>query len=80
MEDRGRLTCYPREEIRVRLQVYASIQDDLIKVLDHLDNFGSPSGQADTICEKIISAEAEMKEHETSLTNLFKELSALKDW
>ncbi|ORY91897.1 autophagy-related protein 17 [Syncephalastrum racemosum] len=69
-----------KEEIRVRVQVYASVQDDLIKVLDHLDHFGSPNGQADIICEKIISAEAEMKEHETSLTNLFKELSALKDW
>lgn len=46
------------EEIRVRMQVYLSMQDELLKVLAHQEKFSTPGGQADTICEKMVNAEA----------------------
>ena len=39
------------------MQVYLSIQEELLKLLLELDKFSIPGGQADIICEKMISAE-----------------------
>ncbi|KAI8143855.1 autophagy-related protein 17 [Fennellomyces sp. T-0311] len=68
------------EEIRVRMQVYSSVQEELLKVLLQLEKFSTPGGQADIICEKMISAEGEMKAHEQNLGAYFKELMSLADW
>lgn len=68
------------EEIRVRMQVYLSMQDELLKVLAHQEKFSTPGGQADTICEKMVNAEAEMKTHEQKLAAYFKELTSLAEW
>lgn len=40
------------------MQVYLSMQDELLKVLAHQEKFSTPGGQADTICEKMVNAEA----------------------
>ena len=45
------------EEIRVRMQVYLSMQDELLKVLSHQEKFSAPGGQADAICDKMVNAE-----------------------
>ncbi|KAL1933741.1 hypothetical protein VTP01DRAFT_7831 [Rhizomucor pusillus] len=68
------------DEARVRMQVFNSIQDELFKVLLQLDFFSAPGGQADAICEKITSAEAEMKEREARLNSYCKELRSLAEW
>ena len=39
------------------MQVYLSIQEELLKLLLELEKFSIPGGQADIICEKMISAE-----------------------
>lgn len=39
------------------MQVYLSVQDELLKVLAHQEKFSTPGGQADTICDKMVNAE-----------------------
>ncbi|KAG0188568.1 autophagy protein 17 [Apophysomyces sp. BC1034] len=68
------------EEIRVRMQVYSSVKEELIKVLTQLEQFGAPGGQAEAICDKVVNAEAELKEHEYNLDNFFKQLASLAEW
>ncbi|KAI7859162.1 autophagy-related protein 17 [Circinella umbellata] len=68
------------EEVRIRMQVYSSVQEELLKLLLQLEKFSIPGGQADIICEKMISAESEMKSHEQKLAAFFKELMSLADW
>ncbi|KAF7728501.1 autophagy protein 17 [Apophysomyces ossiformis] len=68
------------EEIRVRMQVYSSVKEELINVLIQLEQFGAPGGQAEVICDKMVNAEAELKEHEYNLDNFFKQLTSLAEW
>ncbi|KAI9323451.1 autophagy protein Apg17-domain-containing protein [Dichotomocladium elegans] len=67
------------EEIRVRMRIYSSVQEELLKLLSELETFSTPGGQADMICDKMVNAEAEMKTHEQKLAAYFKELTALRD-
>ncbi|KAI8877324.1 hypothetical protein K501DRAFT_288447 [Backusella circina FSU 941] len=65
-------------EIETRMNIYRKIQQELIQLLSQLEQFGS--GQADTICDRIVAAEAEIKQHEGNLDSFFKELSNLAEW
>ncbi|KAI8340476.1 autophagy-related protein 17 [Chlamydoabsidia padenii] len=68
------------EEIQVRMQIYTTVQEELLKVLDQLDQFSVPGGLADHISEKVIQVETEMKEHETKLDHHFEQLISLTEW
>lgn len=39
------------------MQIYLTVEQDLVKVLDKLEDLGAPGAQVDTICEKIITIE-----------------------
>ncbi|KAI8388564.1 autophagy-related protein 17 [Radiomyces spectabilis] len=59
------------------------ILDDLhesMEIVDSLEQFGSAGGQADMICERMMTAEADMKERDYNLENYFKQLSSLAEW
>jgi hypothetical protein len=43
------------------MQIYTTVQEDLLKVLDHLDRFSAPGGLAEHISEKVIQAEVRKK-------------------
>ncbi|CAO3636028.1 unnamed protein product [Cunninghamella blakesleeana] len=68
------------EEIQVRMQIYSTIQKDLIKVLEHLDQFSAPNGLADIISEKVNTSESEMKQHQDNLDHYFEQLTSLTEW
>ncbi|ORZ22150.1 autophagy-related protein 17 [Absidia repens] len=68
------------EEIQVRMQIFTTVQEDLLKVLDQLEQFSAPGGLADHISEKVVQAEAAMKEHETNLDHHFEQLVSLTEW
>ncbi|KAI7869477.1 autophagy-related protein 17 [Spinellus fusiger] len=68
------------EETRVRMQVYLSVQEELVQVLDKLETFGAAKGLVDTICDRMVGMEAEMKESEFNLDTLFKQLEELAEW
>ncbi|SAM08210.1 hypothetical protein [Absidia glauca] len=68
------------EEIRVRMQIYTTVQEELLKVLDQLEQFSVPSGLADHISDKVIQVEAKMKEHEANLDHHFEQLVSLTEW
>lgn len=68
------------EEIQVRMQIYSTIQNELLKVLEHLDQFSAPGGMADIISEKMNSSESEMKQHQDNLDHYFEQLTSLTEW
>ncbi|CAO3613178.1 unnamed protein product [Cunninghamella echinulata] len=68
------------EEIQVRMQIYSTIQNELLKVLEHLDQFSAPGGMADIISEKMNSSESEMKQHQENLDHYFEQLTSLTEW
>ncbi|KAI9270760.1 hypothetical protein BDA99DRAFT_434070 [Phascolomyces articulosus] len=69
-----------RNKKTIKHVFYSSVQEELLKVLLQLEKFSTPGGQADTISEKMITAESEMKSHEQNLGAFFKELQSLADW
>ncbi|KAI8093818.1 autophagy-related protein 17 [Halteromyces radiatus] len=68
------------EEIQVQMQIYTTVQDELLKVLDHFEQFSASGGLADHISEKLIVAENEMNEHESNLDHYFEQLTSLTEW
>lgn len=67
------------EEIYERMQVYLHVKDELIKVLNQLEHFGT-GGQADAICDKLLDSEAEIKLREEDLDQFFEQLASLAEW
>lgn len=61
------------------MQVYLHVKDELIKVLNQLDHFGT-GGQADAIYDKLVSAELDIKEREDDLDEFFDQLKSLAEW
>ncbi|KAF1797554.1 autophagy-related protein 17 [Mucor lusitanicus] len=67
------------QEIQDRMQVYLHVRDELIKILNQLEYFGT-GGQADGILEKMQDTEVEIKEREYNLDEFFKQLAYLAQW
>ncbi|KAG2208313.1 hypothetical protein INT47_006169 [Mucor saturninus] len=67
------------EEIYDRMQVYLHVKDELIKVLNQLEHFGT-GGQADTMYDKLVTTELDIKEREDDLDEFFDQLKSLAEW
>ncbi|KAI8636260.1 autophagy-related protein 17 [Parasitella parasitica] len=67
------------QEIQHRMQAYLHVRDELIKILNQLEDFGS-RGQADGILEKMQDTEVEIKERECNLDVFFEQLANLAKW
>ncbi|CDH50910.1 hypothetical protein RO3G_13986 [Lichtheimia corymbifera JMRC:FSU:9682] len=64
------------DDLRESLEIVESIRNPCTNA----KKFSTPGGQADTICDKMVNAEAEMKTHEQKLAAYFKELTSLAEW
>ncbi|KAI8064630.1 autophagy-related protein 17 [Gongronella butleri] len=69
-----------KEELDVRLKVLQTVQDELLKVLDHLDVINIAGGVADTILERMSQVDAESAEHESHMDHYFDQLTSLTGW
>lgn len=67
------------EEIYERMQIYQNVKEELIKVLNQLELFGS-GGQADSMLDKLLDSEAEIHDREEELEGYFAQLLRLVDW
>jgi hypothetical protein len=61
------------------MQLYLNVRDELIKILNQFEYFGS-GGQLDGILEKLAASEDEIKEREINLQDFFNQLSSLAEW
>jgi hypothetical protein len=60
------------------MQVYLQVKDELVKVLNGLEQFGTT--QTDIIYEKLVDFERDLKEREDEIEGYFLQLSQLAEW